>query len=194
MTTKEVPMPRGKLSSRERMVNSTVKLLATRGAAGTTIDGVLADSAAPRGSVYHHFPGGREELITAAARVAGHRMSAFLRQDDGPVHPREALARLGEFFRSLLTTSDYRSGCPLVGLTVDGSDLMPAASEIAREVFVGWQEQYRDLLAAHDVPQQRAATLATLTVAAIEGAVILARAQRSTAPLDDVIAELTALL
>ncbi|MEU8077407.1 TetR/AcrR family transcriptional regulator [Catellatospora citrea] len=187
-------MARDKISSRERMVNSAVKLLATRGAAGTTIDGVLADSGAPRGSVYHHFPGGREELITAAALVTGERMSAFLRQDDGPVHPREALAQLAEFWRSLLVAGDYRSGCPLVALTVDGGDQIPAASEVARKVFAGWQEQYCDLLTAHGVPRQRAATLSTLTVAAVEGAVILARAQRSTAPLDDVITELTALL
>ncbi|MFI9742773.1 TetR/AcrR family transcriptional regulator [Streptomyces sp. NPDC052494] len=187
-------MPQGKVSSRERMVNSAVKLLATRGAAGITIDGVLADSGAPRGSVYHHFPGGREELITAAARAAGERMSAFLQQDDGPVHPKDALAHLAEFWRSLLTASDYGSGCPIVALTVGGGDQVPAAAGIAREVFSGWQKQYRDLLVAHGVPQDRAARLATLTVASIEGAVILARAQRSTAPLDEVIAELTALL
>ncbi|WP_222106401.1 TetR/AcrR family transcriptional regulator [Catellatospora sichuanensis] len=186
-------MVRDKGSSRERMINSAVKLLATRGAAGTTIDGVLADSGAPRGSVYHHFPGGREELITAAARAAGERMSAFLRHDDGLVHPRQALAALAEFYGSLLIAGDYRSGCPIVALTV-GGDQIPAAAEIAREVFTGWQEQYRDLLITHGVPPQRAATLATLTVAAVEGAVILARAQRSTAPLDDVVAELTALL
>lgn len=187
-------MRRGTVSSKERMVDSAVKLLATRGAASTTIDGVLADSGAPRGSVYHHFPGGREELITVAARAAGARMSAFFEQDDGPVHPREALAHFAECWRSLLTVSDYRSGCPIVALAVGGGDQIAAASEIACEVFTGWQEQYRELLVAHGFPQARAASLATLSVAAIEGAVILARAQRSAAPLDDVIAELSALV
>ncbi|GAA5215848.1 TetR/AcrR family transcriptional regulator [Streptomyces thinghirensis] len=187
-------MGRSTVSSKERMIDSAVKLLATRGVAGTTIDGVLADSGAPRGSVYHHFPGGREELITTAARAAGANMSAFFRQDDGPVHPREALAQFAKFWRALLAASDYRTGCPIVALTVGGADQIAAASQIADEVFTGWQEQYRQLLAAHGFPPARATSLATLSVAAIEGAVILARAQRSAAPLDDVIAELSALV
>lgn len=194
MSGKRAPMPPRKVSSKERMVDSAVKLLATRGAAGTTIDGVLADSGAPRGSVYHHFPGGREELITAAAREAGERMSVLLRGDTGPLEPRQALADLAEFWRSLLTASGYRSGCPIAALTVGGGDQIPGASEIARGVFTSWQEQYRDLLTAYGMSPQRAASLATLTVASLEGAVILARAQRSTAPLDDVMAELTMLL
>ena len=181
-------------STRERMVDSAVNLLATRGAAGTTIDGVLAASGAPRGSVYHHFPGGREELITVAARAAGERMAVLLQGDDGPVHPRQALAQLAEFWRSLLLLSDFRSGCASAALTVGGGEQIPATSDIAREVFTGWQDQFRDLLTATGSGANRAATLATLTVASLEGAVILARAQRSIAPLDAVVSELSELL
>ncbi|MFI8289520.1 TetR/AcrR family transcriptional regulator [Streptomyces sp. NPDC085614] len=187
-------MARTKGGTRDRMVDSAVNLLATRGAAGTTIDGVLAASGAPRGSVYHHFPGGREELITVAARAAGERMAVLLQEGDGPAQPRQALAQLADFWRTLLTVSDYRSGCAIAALTVGGAEQIPAAADIAREVFTGWQNQFRDLLRANGFAAPRAATLATLTVASLEGAVILARAQRSTAPLDAVVDELTALL
>lgn len=180
-------------STKQRMVDSAVELLATRGTAGTTIDAVLSASGAPRGSVYHHFPGGRDELVHSAVRAAGARMSGFIDGAVDAASPEEVLAEFASFWRRRLIASDYQRGCPIVALTVGGVD-RGAGGEVVREVFGTWREKYRELLVTRGVAPARAATLATLTVAALEGAVLLCRADRSVEALDDVVAELSALL
>ena len=65
------------------MVDSAIILLAARGLDGTSFTEVLSASGAPRGSIYHHFPGGKDELIAAAIEVAGGRAVALLRSFEG---------------------------------------------------------------------------------------------------------------
>lgn len=109
-------------STRQRMVDSAVELLATCGTAGTTIDAVLSASGAPRGSVYHHFPGGRDELVHSAVRVAGARMAGFIDRAVDAGEPEEVLAEFAAFWRRRLGESDFQRGCPIVALTVGGVD------------------------------------------------------------------------
>ena len=58
-------------TTRARMLDSTALLLRERGVGGVTVDAVLAHSGAPRGSVYHHFPGGRNQLLLEALEASG---------------------------------------------------------------------------------------------------------------------------
>ncbi len=179
--------------TRQRMLDSAAILLSEQGTAGTTVDAVLAHSGAPRGSVYHHFPGGRDELVLDAVRLTGDRISGFLDATlDGP--PGVALTDFAAFWHRLLTRSDYRAGCPVVALAVGGAESTPEAAEVVAEVFAGWQAAFAAMLASRGLPKERARRLANLTMSAIQGAVILCRAEHSTVPLDDVVAELAELL
>lgn len=183
-------MARG--DTKARMVDSAITLLRERGAAAVTLDEVLAHSGAPRGSVYHHFPGGRDELVLEAGRTAVGYLTALL---DAAAETGDAvglLQRLAEFWRRSLESSDYQAGCPVVALSVDARDDLAEAGELAREAFAGWRARLASMLGA--VPEAEAAALATLTVSAVEGAILLSRAQRDTEPLDQVIAQLTPLL
>ncbi|MGH3647332.1 MAG: TetR/AcrR family transcriptional regulator [Micromonosporaceae bacterium] len=177
--------------SKQRMLVSAVALLRERGAAGVTVDAVLARSGAPRGSVYHHFPGGRNQLILAAVRQAGDFITASIPEDGSP---RLVVERFADFWRQTLRDTDYLAGCPIVALAVDSRPDLPEAARLVGEIFNRWQQKLAELLMADGVPGERAGRLATLVVAAIEGAVILCRAQRDAAPLDDVLTELTPLL
>lgn len=179
--------------SRQRMLDSAVELLRERGASGVSIDAVLAHSGAPRGSVYHHFPGGRNELIITAVRQAGSYISALIDLAVAGGDPHAALKQFVEFWKQSLADGDYKAGCPVVALAVGTRDDLPEATEVASEIFTCWQDKMCDLLMANGIEPDRAHRLTTLALAAIEGAILLSRTQRSAEPLDEVVAELAPL-
>jgi AcrR family transcriptional regulator len=179
--------------TRKKMLVSSVELLRERGAGGVTVDAVLARSQAPRGSVYHHFPGGRSEIMSEALALAGDTISSIIERATA-VGSRAALHRFGEFWNKILLDSNFNAGCPVVSVAVGGSrddqHLQPAVAEIFRR----WHQALAEAIIADGVDTRRADRLATMAVAAIEGAIILCRVQRSAAPLNDVIAEFESLV
>lgn len=183
-----------KSDSRKQMLLSTMALLREYGASATSIDRVLAHSGAPRGSVYHHFPGGRTQLIdetVTLAGVYGHRLIDAAMQADDPV---AAVDAFFEVWRGQLADSSFRSGCPVVAVAVEANDEAPQLTRSAGTVFTDWQEAFTALFRHHGLPEDRSRRLAALIVAAEEGAVVLCRAQQSTAPMEAVAAEIHDLL
>ena len=172
---------------RDRMVQSAIVLLAKRGYQATSFSEVLAESGAPRGSVYHHFPEGKDQLIAAAIEVAGARAVALLDGLDGA----GAVGIVDGFmamWRAVLEVSRFSAGCSVLAVTVsaDSPDLLGRAGEI----FRAWQARLAELFAGAGMPPAEAGSFATLLIAASEGAVVLARAEQSFAPFDAVHAGL----
>ena len=166
--------------ARERMIASTALLIREKGARATSIDDVLAHSGAPRGSVYHHFPGGRDQLMREATDFAGSYIAARIGRSDDALVLLDSL--VGEY-REVLVRSDFRAGCPIVAVAVEaGSDL----HEHAAAAFAGWQDLLAARLAADGVAPARAEELAVMAIAAIEGALIMARSRREPGPLETV--------
>lgn len=184
----------GRRGTRQRMLDSAVLLLRERGAAGVTVDAVLAHSGAPRGSVYHHFPGGRNEMVLGAVRLAGDYISAMVAEAAAEGDVRLMVERLVAFWKRSLAKTDYRAGCPAAAMAMDGRDVIPDAAEVVREIFARWQDGIANALSANGVEASRAQRLATVVVSAIEGAIILCRAHRDLGPLDDVLTEIAPLL
>jgi AcrR family transcriptional regulator len=176
------------------MLDSAVVLLRERGAGRVSVDAVLAHSGAPRGSVYHHFPGGRKELITGAVRRAGDYIVHAIDRAAESGDPQQVLDMFVRFWTRTLRESDFRAGCPVLAVAIDGDEDVPEAAALVREIFAAWHDRLTRLLAGNGVDDERARRLATLTVAAIEGAIALCRAQKSETPLQDVAAELRPLL
>jgi AcrR family transcriptional regulator len=184
----------GSAGSRERMVRSAALLFREQGYSGTGFRDVIAHSGAPRGSIYHHFPGGKAPLAQEAVAWAAGAIAARL--DQALASERDAEGVLRAFltpWREVLERSDFRAGCPLVAITVE-TGAPPQLTAAVAEAFAGWQELLATRLRAAGIPAPRAASLATLTVAAIEGAVLLCRARRDTAPLDAVATELASTI
>jgi AcrR family transcriptional regulator len=180
-------------SPRQRMIQSAAMLMRERGVDATSFSEVIARSGAPRGSIYHHFPGGKEQLIEEATRWAGRFIASWQRnvlESSGPLGAVDSAAKL---WKQLLVESDFSGGCPIVAATVS-SDAISAAKDAAAEAFRGWQRPIADALAGEGVEAGRAEALGTLFVGAFEGAVILARADRSVAPVDRVASELRAAI
>ncbi len=172
---------------RDRMAAGAAELLARHGPQATSFSEVLAYTKSPRGSVYHHFPGGKDELVGAAIEVTATRAQDLLESMRGA-----PAADVAEYFleiwRTLLTRTDFRVGCALVAVTTasDSDDLVA----LAAAAFRGWRDRLAELLQAGGLAPDRASRTATLLLAASEGAVVLSRAERSIEPFDSVAADL----
>jgi TetR/AcrR family transcriptional repressor of lmrAB and yxaGH operons len=178
-----------KTDPRERMIESAALLFRRHGIEGTSFSEVLDHSGAPRGSIYHHFPGGKSQLAEEATRYAGDFIAAGLvmaLEDDDPL---AAIRAFTASWLEILRGSDFTAGCPVVAAAVEG-DRMPAARAAAGAAFARWEELLSGAIERNGVPAERARSLASLVVAAIEGAIVMARARRSTKPLESVTAEL----
>jgi AcrR family transcriptional regulator len=182
-----------KASPREQMIRSAVRLMRERGVEATSFSEVLAHSGAPRGSIYHHFPGGKAQLIEEATRYGGEFIAAgaaaALEQDD----PVAALDGFAQYWRTSLRHSDFSAGCPVAAATLEG-DRAPNARDAASQAFNRWEKLFSKALQRKGIPRTRARSLGTLVVAAVEGAIILARAERSSAPIERVANELHTVL
>ena len=177
-------------SARERMVESAVVLLAKNGYQATSFTSVLDHSGAPRGSIYHHFPDGKDQLVAAAVELAGARAVAVLDSLDG-LPAAEVVDGFMLLWRTVLERSDFGAGCSVLAVTVSGesAELLDGAAA----VFAAWGSRLTTLLEHGGVPSGEAPSLATMVMAASEGAVVLARAARSYEPLDSVTAQLKEL-
>ncbi len=168
---------------RSNMVEGAVRLLATRGVEGTSFSEVLAAADAPRGSVYYHFPGGKTELLHAALDRASTRALGAMEATRGK-SATEVLERFLALWRGLLDYSKLSAGCAVVAITVSGpqGDVLDHVGSIFRV----WTDLLSELFVAGGMPEDKAHQMATVVIAATEGAVVLARAQRSRDPFDEV--------
>jgi TetR/AcrR family transcriptional repressor of lmrAB and yxaGH operons len=179
--------------SRQRMIETAAVVMRERGVEATSFSEVLARSGAPRGSIYHHFPGGKAQLIEEATRYAGDFSAAGLTAALGEDDPVAAVQAFTAGWIRILRKSDFAAGCPVVAAALEG-ERTPGAREAAAAAFTHWERLLTDAIETHTDSHERAQALATLVIASVEGAVVLARACRSTAPLERVATEMRALL
>lgn len=179
--------------SRERMIESAAALIAARGLSATSFSDVLEASGAPRGSIYHHFPDGKAQLAEDAIRWTSERVLAHLRAGTERT-PAAVLARFVDMWRRVVLASNGASGCSVAGVAIDESVGAGPLMDVVRAIFRSWVDMLAEQLAATGVPPERAGAIALATLAGMEGALILCRAEGGTGPLDAVERELVRLL
>ena len=174
---------------REQMIDAAIVLLAQKGLPGTSFSEVLERSGAPRGSVYHHFPGGKDELVAAAVEQAGDRAIAAL-EATGPTTVVAVAEGFLDLWRQLLVYSSYGAGCSVLAVTVatDSADLLARTGT----VFRGWRRSLATLAERAGVAEDAAAAFAATLIAASEGAVVLSRAEQSADAFELVAGSLVA--
>ena len=175
---------------RDRLTSATATLMQRHAVAGTGIAEILATSGVTRRSIYLNFPGGKAELVAAATRSAGDEMTVMLGDYVAQPDPIGAFTRM---WSDVLVQTDFEGGCPIVA-AASGRDEAPEAASTAAEVFAEWAELLAGRLSDDGVDHAAAQSLSTLVVAAVEGAVILSRAARSTEPLKQVADHLNELI
>jgi AcrR family transcriptional regulator len=169
------------------MIAGAMKLLARRGLQATSFSEVLELTGAPRGSIYHHFPDGKDQLVAAAIELAGDRALQPLEQIAG-ASPEEITEVFLGMWRKLLSRANFDAGCSVLAVTVatDSRELLDHAGN----VFRSWRGRLAELLEQGGLAPVDARQLATTLVAASEGAVVLSRAERSMEPFDLVSSQL----
>jgi TetR/AcrR family transcriptional repressor of lmrAB and yxaGH operons len=180
--------------TKARLAESMLELIQTSGYSGTGLNAVIDHAAAPKGSVYFHFPDGKEGLGVAAVDLAAKQFESLIAEAAASAGSPAAAARaVIEALATIVGESDYRLGCPVSVVTLE----MGAESERLRQAcasaFESWIAPTAALLETGGVEPAQARTLATVVVSTIEGAVIVSRATRSTQPLHaaaDVVADL----
>lgn len=181
--------------TRARMVDATARLLMTQGYHGTGLGQILDEARAPKGSLYHHFPGGKEELAAEAVRrAAAEWRHAVLGVVEAAPTPRKAIRAVCELLAQRLEASQFRDGCPVATVALEAAAESDAVHDACADAFRTWEQVIEDRLRAEGVPVAQAERLATTLLAAVEGGLVLSKAARSGAPLRRVAAGLEDLL
>lgn len=181
--------------TRRRMIEETAVLLQRQGLNGTGLAEVLTATGLPRGSLYHHFPGGKEELTVEALRLAD---EVVMRRIDrawaASAEPADfARALLDRYLRRLERT-DFAEGCPVAAVALEGTPQSERLRRASAEALEHWIEAIASRLVAAGDTEERARSKATTVIASMEGALILSRATHDAEPMHQVGAELTRLL
>jgi AcrR family transcriptional regulator len=178
------------------MVASAVELIRRRGVEATGIRDVVEHAGAPRGSVQHYFPGGKDQLVHEAVDLAGDlagaRVRSYLDRITTPT-PGALFTAMAKHWIDEFRRDGFDAGCPLAATTADrGADEATRARLVI--AFDTWRSPVAGALTRSGVGKRRATALATLMISALEGAILLARIEQSTAPLSTVVRELAPVL
>jgi TetR/AcrR family transcriptional repressor of lmrAB and yxaGH operons len=178
--------------TRKKLVDATASLLRRQGYHATGLSDIVSESGAPRGSLYFYFPGGKDELACAALEASGvDWRDRVERAIAGATTLDAAIVAIIELLGADLEASNWDNGCPVAAVALE------ATSEPVRrtvvEHFDAWLDGATERLATFGLAAGPARQLATVALAAVEGALLLARVQRSREPLVTVGAALRAM-
>jgi AcrR family transcriptional regulator len=179
--------------TRERIIDVSAELLRRQGYAGTGIKQIVAAAKAPFGSIYHHFPGGKEELGAAAIRRSGALYEELIPAVFDPAPDLVSAVRL--FFAGAaahLEDSEYEDACPIATVALEVSSTSEPLRQACADVFEGWIAAGLPRFTAGGLDEATSRELVIAMIAALEGAFVLARATQSTEALH-VAGELAAL-
>lgn len=175
------------------MLVSAAAVMRERGAAGVTIDEVLARSGAPRGSVYYHFPEGRNQILTEALLFAGEAITEVI--DEAAEKGGMFLVRqFVEFWESLLVESEFTAGCAVVAAAIGSAADEPQLTTVAGGIFGLWRDGLSRAFVSDGFDEPCAASLAIMCIASLEGAVVLCRSTRSVDALREVAEQIEFLI
>lgn len=174
---------------RDALVRTAMRLFREQGYASTGLQQILAESGAPKGSLYYYFPGGKEELavhaVNLAARLIGEMLADLARTQKTRAGFVEAYCTT---MANWIAESDFRSGCPIATAMLETTPASPALAAAGSAAFDHWIDIIAPVLETDGRSSTDAMRDAASLVAAMEGALILARVRQSTRPILDIVA------
>jgi TetR/AcrR family transcriptional repressor of lmrAB and yxaGH operons len=172
-----------------------VDALRRRGLHGIGLTEILQAAGAPKGVLYHHFPGGKTELAVAAIDATVTQIDlALQRLLQRKASPVEALRQWLDAAGQQLQRSGYQSGCPLATVALESTAEDTALREALARGFATLRRRLAEVLMQAGVAGARASGLAALLVAAYEGGLMQARVAGDAQPLRDTTATLLAIV
>jgi TetR/AcrR family transcriptional repressor of lmrAB and yxaGH operons len=168
--------------SKAKTVIAAVKLFGQRGYHGTALNDILDAAGSPRGSLYFHFPNGKEEIGEAASGLAGEavrRVIATAAETSNNVE--DFLTQIVQTMASNLERSGYTEGCPIATTALETAAQSEILGAAARNAFQSWEHELTR--GFEHFGRKDAALLATTVLSQLEGALLLARTYRSLEPM-----------
>ena len=188
-------MANPRTETRSRVLRTAAGLFRRQGYHGTGLTQLLSQSSAPKGSLYFHFPGGKEQLAAEAVALSAAELGAQMREAlQHATDPATAIVTLGTLFARPLAESDYRDGCPIATVAMETSGENEQIRGACSDAYGSWLAGLTLRIRTWGVPEAEAAPLAELVLAGIQGALLLAKVQRDCAPIHQVTARLGALV
>jgi TetR/AcrR family transcriptional regulator, lmrAB and yxaGH operons repressor len=175
------------------MLTTTAKLLQRQGFHGTGLNQIVAEADAPKGSMYFHFPGGKQQLTAEAIALSGSYVETALADHTTT----SAIASLDAYLAdvaNLLESSGYLDGCPIATVALEASASSDAIADACADAFERLTARVATWIASDGVDPVTARDRAFLVYAAIEGALMFAKAHKSIEPLTRLRAQLPLLL
>jgi len=183
------------IDSRARFVETAAALLRRQGYHGTGVTQIVKDSGAPKGSLYFHFPGGKEELAEAALAHSSEHMHNDLQQlISAAGGPAEAITAVTTALADKLEASEFLDGCPVATVTLEAATQSPKLQAVCSASYRRWETLIEAYLQQSGTTPEDAAATANLVLCAIEGALLLSRAHADATPLRRVGTQLAGLL
>ncbi|MBC7172285.1 MAG: TetR/AcrR family transcriptional regulator [Polyangiaceae bacterium] len=171
--------------TRERMIELSSELLERSGYHGLSLGELVSNAGAPRGSIYHHFPGGKDELVALALEQATVELGSALNTLAATSKSSsEAVARTIDFLASRMESASYKKGCPIAATALDASSLPRELAMRCRAAYERFVSILARRIAQDGVPEEEAEELAVTILSAVEGALLLARVEQRRAPLE----------
>ena len=173
--------------TQERLLTTTLDLIERQGFHNTGLQQILRESGAPKGSLYFHFPGGKDQLVAVALAQGAGSIRSLLEQAFAHAPSlHEALQLVVQGLEARLRDSDFQKGCPVATVALEVGDDHPDVQQTCREAYGAWLDTIAAALTKGGWPESKARQDAAVTLSAIEGALILARVTRSVQPLQQV--------
>jgi TetR/AcrR family transcriptional regulator, lmrAB and yxaGH operons repressor len=171
--------------TRAKLTATAAELMQRQGYHATGLAQIVEESGAPRGSLYFHFPGGKEELAVAALRDVGAQWRRRIEDaiEDAP-DLGAAIVAVCQMFADELEASNWQLGCPLATVALEASTSSEAVREVCADHFAGWEASIAARLVASGIGEDAALRMAMFALASVEGALMLARVERSPRPLE----------
>jgi TetR/AcrR family transcriptional regulator, lmrAB and yxaGH operons repressor len=182
-------------NTRQKMIETTARLVQAKGYHGTSLNDILRESDAPRGSLYFHFPGGKKTLVLEAMRAGIEELSETVKSSmENSENPAEGVMSNYQILAQAMKESNYRLGCPVSSVVLDMPEIGSELAETCREAYNKWNEIYFDAFVDAGIESGRAMRLAKAVQAASEGAILMARSEQSTQPIKDIGKEMAEMI
>jgi len=170
--------------SKGKTLAAAVKLFRQQGYHGTALHDILAAGGSPRGSLYFHFPKGKEEIGEAALTLAGEAVrQAIAYAAETSENTEVFLTRVARGMAADLEKSNYREGCPIATTALETSAQSDALGAATRTAFQNWENEIKRGLIRFGMNIEDADQIATTVLSQLEGALLLARTYRSLEPM-----------
>jgi TetR/AcrR family transcriptional repressor of lmrAB and yxaGH operons len=170
--------------SKWKTLAAAIKLFRQQGYHGTSLHDILAAGGSPRGSLYFHFPGGKEEIGENALTIAGEAVrQGIVRAAEASESTEAFLTRVARAMAADLEKSDYQEGCPIATTALETSAQSEVLGDATSSAFRKWETEISRGLERFGMTSDEADLLATMVLSQLEGALLLARTYRSLEPI-----------